>query len=110
LNPYVVALTYAVVGTTVIAMVFALFKTPYQVWEVVLAAVVWGSAVVHPDDGGNRIVRRDSRSSFLAIGMGTCHRYIRLGRSGTPSHGAGLAGIKSALRQSCRNHRLPCIS
>jgi len=52
LNPYVVALTYAVVATVVIAMVFAIFKTPYQLWEVVLAAVVGAALSFIPTVGG----------------------------------------------------------
>jgi hypothetical protein len=52
LNPYVVALTYAVVGTGVIAIVFTLFKTPYQLWEVVLAAFVGAALSFIPTVGG----------------------------------------------------------
>jgi len=52
LNPSVVALTYAVVGTAVIAIVFALFKTPHQLWEVVLAALVGAALSFIPTVGG----------------------------------------------------------
>jgi hypothetical protein len=52
LNPYVIALTYAVVGTAVIAMIFALFKTSYEIWEVVLAAVVGAALSFIPTVGG----------------------------------------------------------
>ena len=52
MNPYVVALTYAVVGTGVIAIVFTLFKTPYQLWEVVLAAFVGAALSFIPTVGG----------------------------------------------------------
>jgi hypothetical protein len=52
LNPFVVALTYAVVGTAVITIVFALFKTPHQLWEVVLAALVGAALSFIPTVGG----------------------------------------------------------
>jgi hypothetical protein len=52
LNPYLVALIYGVVGTGVIAIVFALFKTPYQLWEVVLAAVAGAALTFIPTVGG----------------------------------------------------------
>jgi hypothetical protein len=52
LNPYVVALTYAVVGTGVITIVFALFKTPHQLWEVALAAVAGAVLSFIPTVGG----------------------------------------------------------
>jgi hypothetical protein len=51
LNPYVFALTYAVVGTGVIAFIFALFKTPYQIWEVALAAAVGAALSLIPTVG-----------------------------------------------------------
>jgi hypothetical protein len=52
LNPYIVALTYAVVGTAVVAIVFGLFKTPYPLWEVVLAASVGAALSFIPTVGG----------------------------------------------------------
>jgi hypothetical protein len=52
LNPYVVALTYAVVGTAVVAVIFALFKTPHQLWEVILAALVGAALSFIPTVGG----------------------------------------------------------
>ncbi len=52
MNPSVVALTYAVVGTAVIVIVFALFKTPHQLWEVVLAALVGAALSFIPTVGG----------------------------------------------------------
>ena len=52
MNPSVVALTYAVVGTAVIAIVLALFKTPHQLWEVVLAALVGAALSFIPTVGG----------------------------------------------------------
>jgi hypothetical protein len=52
LNPYIVALNYAVVGTAVITIVFALFKTPHRLWEVVLAALVGAALSFIPTAGG----------------------------------------------------------
>jgi hypothetical protein len=52
LSPVVVALVYAVVGTAVIALVLGLFKTPYQLWEVVLAALVGAALSFIPTVGG----------------------------------------------------------
>jgi hypothetical protein len=52
LNPVVVALTYAVVGTVVISIVLALFKTPHEKWEVLLAAVVGAALSFIPTVGG----------------------------------------------------------
>ena len=52
MSPYVVALTYAVVGTAVVTIVFALFKTPHQLWEVVLAALVGATLSFIPTVGG----------------------------------------------------------
>ena len=52
MNPYIVALTYAVVGTAVVSIVFALFKTPHQLWEVALAALVGAALSFIPTVGG----------------------------------------------------------
>jgi RsiW-degrading membrane proteinase PrsW (M82 family) len=52
LNPSVFALTYAVVGSAVIAIIFALFKTPHELWEVVLAALVGAALSFIPTMGG----------------------------------------------------------
>lgn len=52
MNPYIVALTYAVVGTAVIAVVFRLFKTPHKFWEIALAAIVGAALSFIPTVGG----------------------------------------------------------
>jgi hypothetical protein len=70
LNPYVVALAYAVVGTAVIAMVLALFKTPYQVWEVVLAAVVGAALSIIPTMGGIASLAGTLGVLFWRLGWG----------------------------------------
>ena len=51
LNIYVVALTYFLVGTTVIPMGFAIFKTPYQLWEVAAATFVGALLYLVPTVG-----------------------------------------------------------
>jgi hypothetical protein len=51
LNIYVVALTYFLVATAVIPMGFALFKTPYQLWEVAAASLVGALLYLLPTVG-----------------------------------------------------------
>ncbi len=52
MNPYVFALTYVVVGIGVVATIFTLFKTPYQLWEVILAVIVGAALSFIPTMGG----------------------------------------------------------
>jgi hypothetical protein len=52
LNPYVVAVTYAVVGAAVIPLGFALFKTKYRITDVLLAAIAGGLLSLIPTVGG----------------------------------------------------------
>lgn len=52
MNPVVVALVYAVVGTAGIAAVLRLFKSPYEFWEVALAALVGAALSFLPTVGG----------------------------------------------------------
>ncbi len=70
MNPYVFALTYAVVGTGVIAAVFALFKTPHQLWEVALAAVVGAALSFIPTAGGIASLAGTLGVLFWRIGGG----------------------------------------
>ena len=52
MNAYVAALTYAVVGTVVIPLGFAVFRTQYQFLDVVLAAIVGAALSLFPTVGG----------------------------------------------------------
>ena len=52
MNPYVVALTYAVVGAVVIPLGFAIFKTQYQYLDVVLASIGGAALSLIPTIGG----------------------------------------------------------
>jgi hypothetical protein len=51
-NPLVVALTYAAVGTAIIPVGFAFFRTPYKLREVVLATCVGAALSFIPTVGG----------------------------------------------------------
>jgi len=51
LNAYVVALTYAVVAIVVIPLGFAVFRTQYQIVDVILAAIVGASLSLIPTIG-----------------------------------------------------------
>lgn len=52
MNPYVMAVTYAVVGTAVIPLGFELFKTKYRILDVLLAAIAGGLLSLVPTVGG----------------------------------------------------------
>jgi len=52
LNAFVVALTYAVVSVVVIPIGFAIFKTQYQILDVVLAAIGGAALSFIPTVGG----------------------------------------------------------
>jgi len=52
LNAYIVALTYAVVAIVVIPLGFAVFRTQYQIVDVILAAIVGASLSLIPTIGG----------------------------------------------------------
>jgi hypothetical protein len=69
-NATVVALTYAVVGTVVIAIVFALFKTPHELWEVVLAAIVGAALSFIPTIGGIASLAGTLGVLFWRVGRG----------------------------------------
>jgi hypothetical protein len=71
-SPIVIALTYAVVGVAVIPIGFALFRTPYKLWEVVLAAPSERRYLYVPTIGGIASLA----GTFFVL-------YWRLGRSFT---------------------------
>ena len=52
MNAYVLALTYVVVGTVVIPLGFAVFRTQYQIVDVILAAIVGAALSLIPTIGG----------------------------------------------------------
>jgi RsiW-degrading membrane proteinase PrsW (M82 family) len=70
LNPFIVALTYAVVGAAVIAIVLALFKTPHQLWEVVAAALVGAALSFVPTEGGIASLAGTLGVLFWCLGRG----------------------------------------
>ena len=51
MNAYIVALTYAVVAIVVIPLGFAVFRTQYQIVDVILAAIVGASLSLIPTIG-----------------------------------------------------------
>jgi hypothetical protein len=52
LTPYVVALTYAVVGAAVVPIGFAVFRTQYQFVDVALGAIAGAAFSLIPTVGG----------------------------------------------------------
>ena len=70
MNPYVVALTYAVVASVVIPLIFALFKTPYELWEVILAACVGALLSFIPTVGGVASLAGTLGVLFWRLGRG----------------------------------------
>ena len=52
MNPYLVALTYAVVGAVLIPLGFAVFRTQYQYLDVILAALAGAALSFIPTLGG----------------------------------------------------------
>jgi hypothetical protein len=52
LNPYLIALTYAVVGAVLIPLGFAVFRTQYQYIDVILAALAGAALSFIPTLGG----------------------------------------------------------
>ena len=70
MNPYVVALTYALVGTGVVTVIFGLFKTPHQFWEVALAALVGAALSFIPTAGGIASLAGTLGVLFWRIGGG----------------------------------------
>ena len=52
MNPYLVALTYAVVGAVLIPLGFAVFRTQYQYIDVILAALAGAALSFIPTLGG----------------------------------------------------------
>jgi hypothetical protein len=70
MNSVVVAITYAVVGTVGIAVIFMLFKTQYEFWEVALAALVGAALSFMPTVGGIASLAATLGVLFWRIGAG----------------------------------------
>jgi hypothetical protein len=105
LNPYVVALTYAVVGLLVIPLGFAVFRSPYQLLDVILAGYRRSGTVVYTYRWGRRLTSRDRGHSLLAHEARSAfpgHRH--LGWRSASCHGSRLA--PSHAQMSARD-RLP---
>jgi hypothetical protein len=74
LNPHFVALTYAVVASSVIPLVFTLFKTPYELWEVILAACV-GAALSFIATVGGVVSLAGTLGVLFSLGQGRNRRF-----------------------------------
>jgi uncharacterized membrane protein len=70
LDPNIFALIYVVVGTVVITIVLTLFKSRYQFWEVVLAALVGAALSLIPAVGGIASLAGTLGVLFWRLGRG----------------------------------------